>query len=402
MDIKQERNLIWVLASIQFTHIMDFMIMMPLGPELMREFGIDALQFGALVSTYTAAAALASLISALVLDRFDRRTVMLLNYCLFALATLACAFAEGYVQLMVARFLAGFFGGMIGVLAQTIIGDVVPFERRGAAMGKMMAAFSVATVAGVPLGLMAANAWGWHAPFVMLALCSVFVWFFAYRLTPSLTAHREGNRETMLRAFLNVLGTGRYWIAYAFTISMMFTGFVIIPFVTLHLQGNVGLDPDQIPMVYFVGGIATLFSAPTIGKLADRFGKARMFIGLALCATVPMFLVTHLQAGSSLPVVLLTTTLFFMLVSGRMIPAMALISEVPEPSQRGAYMSLNNAVQSTAMASASFIGGWLAGGSGGLLENYTLNGYVGICMSLFSIVMLFVVLRTMGKSVSTA
>lgn len=391
MDVTAERKLIAVLAAIQFTHIMDFMIIMPLGPQLMGVLGIDALQFGALVSTYTAASALACLLSALVLDRFDRRTVLLLSYFLFALATLACGLSDTYLQLMVARFLAGFFGGMISVLVQTIVADVVPFERRGVAMSQLMAAFSVAAVAGVPLGLMAANRFGWGAPFLMLAGFSVLIWLFASRLMPKLVAHMSGTAAPMVAAFLEVLGTRRYWVAYAFTVSMIFTGFVVFPFFTLYLQGNLGFSAEQIPVVYFVGGLATLVTAPLIGKLSDRHGKARVFMVLAAAATVPIYLITHLQTSSLLWVVLISI-LLFVVVSGRMIPAMALISEVPDPKQRGAYMSLNNAVQSASMALAAFIGGWLAGG-GDQLENYAHNGYVGIVGSVASIAMLRLVLK---------
>ncbi len=399
MDVTVERKLIAVLAAVQFTHIMDFMIIMPLGPQLMGVLGIDALQFGALVSTYTAASALACLISALVLDRFDRRSVLLFSYFLFALATLACGLADSYLQLMVARFLAGFFGGMISVLVQTIVADVVPFERRGVAMGKLMAAFSVATVAGVPLGLVAANYFSWCAPFLMLAAFSTVIWLFAWRLVPTLVAHMSGTAMPMVWAFLQVLGTRRYWFAYAFTVTMIFTGFVVIPFFTLYLQGNLGFSAEQIPLIYFVAGMATLVTAPLIGRLSDRLGKARVFMGLAASATVPLYLITHLQSNN-LVFVLCISTLFFVVVSGRMIPAMAIISEVPDPRQRGAYMSLNNAVQSASMALAAFIGGWLAGG-GGQLDNYALNGYVGIAGSLASIAMLTVVLKTLRNGQTT-
>ncbi len=394
MNHPQENSLIWVLAAIQLTHIMDFMIMMPLGPELMLVFDINALQFGALVSTYTAAAALASLISAFVLDRYDRRSALLSSYALFAVATLACALAEGYWQLMAARFFAGFFGGMIGVLSQTIVADVVPFERRGAAMGKLMAAFSVATVAGVPLALLAANASGWHAPFFILAFGSCLVWLAAFKWVPSLTMHREGEHESMLRAFINVLCTARYWMAYGFTLALVFTGFIVIPFVTLHLQNNVGMLPEQIPLIYFVGGFATLITAPLIGKLSDVFGKRQLFIGLALTAMVPLYLVTHLEP-TSLIWILATTTLFFVLISGRMIPSMAVISEVPIRRQRGAFMSLNMAFQSAGMAAAAYVGGWLATGQSGQLDFFAKNGFVGISASLLSICLFLLLLRTM-------
>lgn len=399
MERAKETRLIWVLAAVQLMHIMDFMIMMPLGPELMRVFSIDALQFGALVSTYTAASAAACLISALILDHYDRRSALLFSFVLFAVATLGCALAQSYWQLMTARFLAGFFGGTIGVLVQTIVADVVPFERRGNAMAKLMSAFSAATAAGVPLGLVSANIWGWHAPFFALALASSIVWLLMYLTVPPMSSHRKHQQyqNALWSNLWQVLSTRRYFLGYAFTFFMVCTGFIVIPFVTLHLQGNVGLSAEQIPILYFVAGIATLVTAPLIGKLSDRVGKVQMFSGLALAATVPVYLLTHMQP-QNFSWVLATTTLFFVVVSGRMIPAMAIVSEVPHARQRGAYMSLNTAVQSAAMALAAFVGGWLTSGESGQLQNYAANGYVSIASNLISIGLLWLVFMSVTRT----
>lgn len=384
-----ERRLIWILAAIQFTHILDFMVMMPLGPQLMVLFDIDAVRFGVLISAYTAAAAVASLLAALVLDRFDRRVLLRAGYLLFALATIACAVSGTFQQLLIARTAAGLFGGLIGVLVQTIVADVVPFERRGRAMGLIMAAFSVSTVAGVPLALFAANHFGWHAPFLALGISSLAILAFAWPRMPSVREHLDTpSGVPMLRAFADVLTTGRYWLTYAFTLSMIFTGFAVIPFITVYLQGNLGLDPAKVPAIYLVGGIATLMSSPLIGKLADRYGKECIYRYLAVLALAPLIGITHL-ASDNLTLILLATTAFFVLVSGRMIPAMALIGSVPAAHQRGAFMALNNMVQSGAMALASFVGGALAGSVDTHLVHYAWNGWVGAASSLLSIVLLW-------------
>lgn len=397
MSITLERRLIWVLAAVQFTHIVDFMIMMPLGPELSRVFGINSMQFGLLVSAYSAASALASCISALVLDRFDRRTVMRWSYIMFALATGAIALADSFQHMMIARVMAGFFAGIVGLVAQTIIADVVPFERRGAAMGKIMAAFAVATVAGVPLGLIIANYAGWGAPFYALAAVSGVIYLFIHLWIPSITGHLEGPKESMIKALWEVLRTGRYALAYLTTIVSMLAGFVVIPFITLHLQGSLGLDPEKVPIIYLVGGVATLFTAPLIGNLADKYGKGQTFTVLAVAAVLPIYLITHLDTIAWVEL-LITTTLFFVLVSGRTIPSMAVISQVPTAKQRGAFMSLNNAVQSAAMALAAFVGGWLLELGPTPLESFQFNGYVGIAASLLSIVLLRQVIRTLPET----
>ena len=391
MNLKQERNLILLLSAINFTHIMDFMVIMPLGPQLMELFNISAVQFGVLVSSYTAAGAISSLLVAFVLDRFDRRTMLMWGYGLFVISTLACALATSFEMLLLARISAGVFGGLLGVIVQTIIGDVVPFERRGAAMGKLMAAFSMATVAGVPTGLIAATYFGWHAPFWMLVIMGGFIFAFAWVNVPSLNSHMTAEKSPVFATFARILSNPLYWLAFCFTSMMMFTGFVVIPFITIYIQGNLQVAAEQVPWIYFIGGIATLISSPIIGKVADRIGKPRTYISLAILTTVPMVALTNLPM-LPLWMILLVTSAFFVIVSGRMIPAMAIITQVPANNQRGAFMSLNNSVQSAAMACGSVVGGWLANGSGGTLVSFEINGWVAAGTSLLSILLLLLLI----------
>jgi len=401
MNLKQEHKLILLLSAINFTHIMDFMVIMPLGPQLMALFDISAVQFGVLVSSYTAAGAVSSLLIAFVLDRFDRRTMLLWGYGLFVIATLACALATSFEMLLVARIFAGIFGGLLGVIVQTIIGDVVPFERRGSAMGKLMAAFSVATVAGVPTGLIAATYFGWHAPFWMLVIMGALVFAYSWVNVPSLTAHMSTQQQPVLATFARILSNPLYWLAYCFTSMMMFTGFVVIPFITIYIQGNLQVAAEQVPWIYFVGGIATLISSPIIGKIADRIGKPKTYISLAILTVVPMVVLTNLPM-LPLWMILLVTSLFFVIVSGRMIPAMAIITQVPANGQRGAFMSLNNSVQSAAMALGSVVGGWLASGGDNNLASFELNGWVAAVTSLLSIgLLLLLIARTRMQSASS-
>lgn len=384
MNIKQEHKLILLLSAINFTHIMDFMVIMPLGPQLMALYNISAIQFGVLVSSYTAAAAVASLLAALVLDRFDRRTLLLWGYGLFTISTLACAIATSFEMLLVARIFAGVFGGLLGVIVQTIIGDVVPFERRGAAMGKLMAAFSMATVAGVPTGLIAATYFDWHAPFWMIVIMGAMIFAYAWINVPSLTTHMTADKPPVFASFTRILLNPLYCLGFCFTSAMMFTGFVVIPFITIYIQGNLQVAAEQVPWIYFVGGAATLISSPIIGKVADRIGKPRTYITLALLSIIPLLALTHLPM-LPLWMIMIATSSFFVIVSGRMIPAMAVITQVPSNNQRGAFMSLNHSVQSAAMALGSVVGGWLANGSDGTLVSFGMNGWVAAASSLVSI-----------------
>ncbi len=385
LSASRERWLLLTIAGIQFTHILDFMIMMPLGPQFTRLFGISDAQFGLLVSAYTLSAGVSRLFAATYVDRFDRRNLLLWLYGLFALATLACGLAPGYGFLMGARIAAGVFGGVLSALAQTIVADVVPFERRGRAMGIVMSAFSVATVAGVPLGLWLASWLDWHATFIAIALLCVVFCAGAWLTLPPLRAHLVSGRPGSRHTIGEVLSERNHWLAFAMSALMMFAGFTVIPFITIYMQANVGLTDDDIPLMYLVGGAFTLLSARWFGRLTDRLGKVRTFSRLAAAVTVPLMLTT-LAPPMALPLVLLVSTSFFMLMSGRMIPGMAILTSAAEPRLRGTFMVLNASVQSASMGLASFLGGLIiARDAAGRVEHYWAAGLIGVVASFASI-----------------
>ena len=383
LDPRRERWLLLTLAGVQFTHILDFMIMMPLGPQLTRIFAIDNAAFGLLVSVYTLSAGVSGLAASLYVDRLDRKRLLLVLYALFALATLACAVAPSYNTLLLARVAAGVFGGVLSTLSQTIVADVVPFERRGAAMGIVMSSFSLATVAGVPLGLWLAHALGWHAPFWSLALVCGLLWVLAWRTLPALGQHLQGQSDRpMWHNLWSVVREPTHWRAFGLSALMMFAGFTVIPYITLYNTLNVGLTEAQIPWIYLCGGAATLVSARWVGRLSDRVGKQRMFFHVALWVSVPL-MVTTLLPRVPLWGVLLVSTSFFLLMNARMIPGMALITSAVRPEKRGTFMAVNGAVQSASMGAAAFVGGLIIGrDAAGQLTHYWVAGVVGVAASV--------------------
>ena len=380
---RRERWLLLTIAGIQFTHILDFMIMMPLGPQFTRLFGISDAQFGLLVAAYTLAAGVSGLAAATYVDRFDRKHLLLTLYVLFALATLACGLAPGYGFLMVARVAAGVFGGVLSALAQTIVADVIPFERRGRAMGIVMSSFSVSTVAGVPLGLFLATHLGWQAPFIGIAVLSGVLALAAAATLPPLNHHLKANdRPSIWRGVGMVLVDRNHQRAFAFSALLMFTGFTVLPYFTIYMQANVGVLPEQIPYIYLCGGVATLFTARLFGRLADRMGKVPTFTMLALGVIVPL-LATTLMPRWPLWAVLIVSTGLFVFMSGRMIPGMALVTGAANPALRGTFMALNASVQSAAMGLASFVGGLIISrDAAGLVQHYWVSGLVGVGASL--------------------
>jgi predicted MFS family arabinose efflux permease len=382
---RRELWLLLSLAGIQFTHILDFMIMMPLGPQFRALFGISDAQFGLLVSAYTLAAGSSGLLASTFIDRFGRKRLLLTLYVLFGLATLACGLAPSYALLMMARIAAGVFGGVLSALCQTIVGDVIPFERRGRAMGLVMTSFSVSTVAGVPLGLFLAAHFSWHAPFFgIAALCAVLALLAAATL-PRLEGHLGGHPASAFGGLAQVLSDRNHQRAFLFSGLMMFAGFTVIPYITLYMTANAGLRQDQIPYIYLCGGVVTLFTARLVGRLTDRHGKVPTFRWLALINIVPMLAVT-MVGGLPLAGVLVVTTLFFMFMSGRMIPGMAILTSAAQPRLRGTFMTLNASMQSAALGLASFIGGQLISRDAhGLVTGYWQAAVVGAVAALASI-----------------
>lgn len=376
---RREQFFLLALAGIQFTHILDFMIMMPLGPEFIKVFSINTHQFGLLLSSYTFAAAIAGIFATYYIDRFERRQILLILYACFILATLACALAPSYEALFVARAFAGAFGGILGSLVQTIVADAIPFERRGKALGTVMAAFSVSTVAGVPLGLFLANhipSLGWRAPFVFIALVSTLILYLAYRNIPKISGHldhvHEGSRFAQI---FRILTAPEHLKAFLFMAFIMITGFSVIPYIALYLTTNVGINVSYISLIYLCGGIATLMSSRFIGHMADKYGKVMVFKVLAIISLVPLLVTTNLPE-TPLWIVLINSTTFFVLVSGRMIPAMALVSQVVENKIRGTFMSLVGSVQMLASGIASVVAGAIVTiRPDGMMEHYNLVGY---------------------------
>ena len=389
---KRERWLLLTLASIQFTSVLDFMIMMPLGPQLTELFGISASEFGFLVSAYTFSAGLSGLLAATYIDRFGRKRMMLTLYPLFGAAALACSFAPTFAWLMMARVASGFFGGVLMALSQTIVAEVIPFERRGRAMGVVMTSFSVATVAGVPLALFLASHFNWHAPFLAIALMVSVCALGAAKTLPSLKGHLAAHpigdsAPNMLANLRLVLVDPNHLRAYAMSASMVFAGFAVIPYIALYLQGNAGFKPEQIPYVYLTGGICTLISARLIGHWSDRAGKAYAFRRLALLMPLPLLAMT-LSADLPMVGVLLVSCMLFVVMSGRMIPGMALIGAAADPRRRGSFMTLNSAVQSLAMGLAALVGGQILGRDGnGHLTHYWIAALLGGGASLLSFVL---------------
>ncbi len=379
-----ERPLLLLLAVVQFTHIMDFMILMPLGPQLMRELSIGPGRFSALVSAYTLAAGVVGLLAAPFMDRFDRRKLLLAIYAGFILGTLTCAVSHTAGALLLARALCGAFGGVSGAVVLAIVSDLVPPQRRATAMGIIMTAFSAAAALGVPFGLYLAQRFNWESPFWLLAGLSFLAWVALWRRLPSVRGHLEGNPGGF-RAFLPLLRNVNAGWALLFMAALVFSHFTIIPLLSPYLVHNVGVAEKHLYLVYLVGGVLTVFTLPLIGRLADRHGQWRVLAVLVGVACVVTLLITH-SPRLPLGVTLILGGLFFVFASGRFVPGQAIVSLAVPSSQRGAFLSLSACSRDFASGLTSSLGGLLVTQSAtGPLENYSRLGWIAVGFSLLSL-----------------
>jgi predicted MFS family arabinose efflux permease len=384
----QENRLVALLAAIKFTHILDFMIMMPLGPQLMRLWGVSPSEFGLLVSAYTFSAGICGLAFSFVLDRFERRQALVFLYAGFLLGTLMCAMAESYAMLLAARLLAGAFGGLLGAQVLAIVGDAIPLQRRAAAMGKMMSAFSLASVAGVPFGLFLADRMGWHAPFLFIVAVGALLAAAAWRFIPVMTGHLQRKDDQMsLRQAVQELADPDQLRAHLFIVLLMVGQFSVIPFIAPYMVKNVGLSESQLPLIYLVGGALTFFSNPLVGRLADRFGRLRVFTVLAVLSLFPLWIMTNM-GPVGMVISLAAVGLFFVFVTGRIVPAMTMVSAVVPPQKRGTFMGMNTAVQQLASGAGSYVAGLMVTTAAtGQLMGYANVGYMAIVASVAAMFM---------------
>src|SRR5258708_5683758 len=300
----REWLLLLVLSGIQFSQMVDFMVLMPLGTQLMREFDITPTRLGFFVSIYAVAASVSGFFSALVIDRFDRRTAMLALYACFAATMAACAAAPSYALLLAARTAAGAFGGVVAANIFTIVADVVPEGRRGRAFGAVMSAFSLASILGVPISLYLALHFTWRAPYVFLAaLCSAIL------LAPR-AADGERSALTQLRV---VFGEAKHLRFFAFSALLVFSGFLVFPFIAPYLVTNVGVSEANLPLVYLIAGVAALLTVRLVGGWSDGLRRRAVFAAAAVATPISALAITTLPRSP--PVLSITVTMLLFAAS---------------------------------------------------------------------------------------
>lgn len=384
-----------ILAFLQFTVILDFMILSPLGAVLMREIGIRPARFGLVVSAYALSAGISGLLAAGFADEFDRRRLLLFFYGGFVLGTTLCGVAPSYHLLLGARAITGLFGGVIGSISLAIVADLFPLEARGRVMGLVATASAASQVMGIPLGLYLSNTWGWHAPFLMIAAVSAGVGVLIFATLRPINAHLQQPRDrNPVHHLLATLLKPRHQWGFAATMLLALGGYMLMPFGSAFSVNNLGISLDQLPMVYMVTGCIALVEGPMLGRLIDRAGKYRTFSAGSLLAIAVVIFYTHRGVTPLAGVVALNIAMFTA-ISARQVSAQALASAVPAPPDRGAYMSISSSMQQMAGAvAASFSGLLVTQTASGYLEHYERLGYA-VALALAATILLMKRIDTM-------
>jgi MFS transporter, DHA1 family, inner membrane transport protein len=388
----KERIILFLLSAVNFTHILDFMIMMPLGALLMPYFNITPFEFSVLVSAYTISAAISGFLAAFFVDQYDRKQILLFAYGLFLLGTIACGVAPNFFLLFAARVFAGIFGGLIGAQVTAIVADTFAYEVRGRAMGAVMSAFSLASTLGMPFALYLANNNSWHAPFLLVGAMGIVLLVLLYRFLPAMKGHLHGNQEIPHRKMEVILDVVRHPMQYnalLFTFLMMFGHFLVIPFINPFMMNNVGMGKDFTPLIYFVGGAASFLGANILGRLSDQFGKMTIFTICVLAALPMVWILTNLPFRPNQIWVLVLFGLWFLVSTGRGVAGGAMVSSVVSPEHRGSFQSFNSAMQQLGSGLASLMAGLIVTKVPGseILLHYDKVGYLSIVALLACLVL---------------
>ena len=400
---RYQSGLVALLAFVQFTIILDFIIMSPLGAILMPALNITAAQFGVAVSAYAFSAGISGVLAAGFADRFDRKRLLLFFYVGFTAGTMLCAIAPNYHLLLLGRIVTGLFGGVIGSIVLAIITDLFALHLRGRVMGYVQTAFAASQVLGIPVGLYLANRWNWHVAFGAIVGLGVAVIVAVLFLMRPVNEHLKLKQER--NAFAHLIATVRepsYTLAFGVTTLLATGGYMLMPFGSAYTVHNLGIDIEHLPTIYLASGVFAIFTGPLVGRLSDRFGKYPTFMFGTAMSVVMVLIYTHL-GHVSLTVAITVNVLMFVGIFSRMIPSQALISAIPAPGQRGSFSAISASVQQLSGGLGSvFAAAIIAQNADGTLRHCDRLGYIVIATGLVALVAMYFVQRQVARRAGQA
>ena len=399
-----QKLVIALLALTQFTVVLDFMIVSPLGDMLMKSLNISPQQFGLIVSAYAFSAGISGLLTAGFADRFDRKKLFVFFYGGFIIGTLCCGFAKTYPMLVGARIITGLFGGVIGSISMAIVTDLFPVQQRGRVMGFLQMGFGASQVLGIPISLYLANNFGWEAPFLLVVVISCIIMLGIFTRLEPITAHLalQHDKSALLHLW-HTVSKSNYRLGFGTTALLSIGGFMMMPFGSAYAINNLHVKQYQLPLLFIVAGISTLIIMPIVGKLSDKIDRFRIVGAATLLMCILIAIYTKLPP---IPLVLVMLVNVFMMagIMGRAVPAMAIITSVPDMADRGAFMSVNSSLQQIAGGIAAAFAGMIVVQKTKYspLEHYDLVGYTAIAISLLCLYLLGKVSKMVKEKISPA
>ncbi len=385
---RNEIVLLMILALVQFTNIVDFMIVMPLGPVLKKLWGIDSTQFSRIVSVFSIGAFISSMACLAYVDRFDRKKVLLIVYAGFTIGTFLCGLSNNYQQLLGARFLTGLFGGIGGSTILSMVGDYVAPQRRGQAMGILMTGFALASVVGVPGGLWLAGQFQWHTPFMILGFICMAVFIMAVFIVPRFTEHLKDGiaKQTMIEILKQVFNEANKRWALLLSSLLIMSHFSIIPFLTDFFTYNLSINyKTDVPLIYIVGGLLTVFCSPLVGKLSDKYGRVPVYTILTFLAMVPLLAIPNIQTNNLWVLMPVCSTLFIFSGS-RMVVGNAHVTSTVVSKERGSFLIVNSSIQQLSTGIIAAIGGAIVTNDAAKrVINYHILGIIGAVLAILAL-----------------
>ncbi len=386
-----QKFVIFILAATQFSVILDFMVMSPLGDMLMKSLTLKPAQFGLAVSAYAFSAGISGLLTAGFADRFDRKKLLLFFYIGFIVGTVFCSVATTYPLLIAARVITGLFGGVIGSISMAIMTDLFDIHHRGRVMGFIQMGFGASQVLGIPISLHFANLWGWQAPFVMVAVIAGVTWIMILVKLQPVTKHLtlQSDRNP-LGHLLHTVAKKDYRVAFTATALLSIGGFMMMPFGSAFSINNLHITQEQLVPLFMVSGVSSLIIMPLVGKLSDKVDKFKLFAIASLWMMIMVVIYTHLSV-TPLWLVMILNVLMMMGIMSRMVPSTALVTGVPDMQDRGAFMSVNSSLQQIAGGVAAAVAGLIVvqKDKSSPLEHYPTLGYVMVGISVVGVFLLY-------------
>jgi predicted MFS family arabinose efflux permease len=387
-----QKFVVAVLAFLQFTIVLDFMILSPLGAILMPTLNITPSQFGLVVSAYAFSAGASGLLAAGFADRFDRKKLLMFFYIGFILGTLFCGLAPSYEFLLAARIVTGLFGGVVGSVSFAIITDLFPYEMRGRVMGIVQTSFAASQVLGLPFGLFLSNIWGWHAPFILIVIIGILAGvMIGLRLQPIRDHLKMQHDNNPFVHLFKTVSQRNYLQGFATTALLSTGGFMLMPFASAFNVNNLGVRLDQLPLIYMVTGVISIITGPLVGRLSDRVGNMLIFMMGSTLAIITIAIYTRLSMVSIWTVIAVNTFMWIG-VSARMISSSALMSALPKPQDRGAYMSVSSSIQQISGGLAAILAGLIVVAEpSGRLDHFDNLGNVIIASTVITMILMFMI-----------